>query len=524
MKRRTFIKHTGHLTALPIFLQSFPGVSWLSNMLQMATETDRVLVLIFLNGGNDGLNTVIPVDQIDTLNVLRPHVVMPENRLLRLSGEDKVALHPALSGMRSLFDEGRLQIIQNVGYPDQDYSHFRSTDIWMSGSDSNELLLSGWAGRYLNYEYPNYPQDYPNAEMPDPLAVELGYSGSLLFQGPAANMGMVISDPTWFYRLLENREEEAPDTKAGDKLRYVRLVARQSQLYGEVVKSAAEKVTQQVTYPNDNRLADQLKVVSRLIAGGLKTRLYMVQLGGFDTHDAQVEDNDHTQGEHASLLGQVDAAIAAFMADLRFLGTNERVMGMTFSEFGRRVVSNASLGTDHGSAAPLFVFGDQVSGGILGDNPALDPQMTYVDNLQHQFDFRQVYASVLEQWLCVPESDLGTVLLKNMDRIPVAPDAGCVPTGTRDRMASAGRSYIEVFPNPVRTEARVQLHSIGERVQVRLTDINGRPLRLVHDGFLGVGQHEVNMNIHGLPQGQYILSYQSPSVRQARVVVKLSDE
>ena len=520
MKRRTFIKHAGHLAAVPALFSSIPGSSWVNRLLSVATETDRVLVLIFLNGGNDGLNTVVPVDQLDTLNHLRPHVILPENSLLGLSGEDKVAFHPSLMGMRDLFDQGRLQVIQNVGYPEQDFSHFRSTDIWMSGSDSDELLLSGWAGRYLNYEYPNYPQDYPNTTMPDPLAVEIGYSGSLLFQGPAANMGMVISDPTWFYQLIDNEEEEAPDTKAGDKLRYVRLVARQSQLYGQVVKDAAEGVTQQAPYPDNNPLAAQLKVVSRLIAGGLKTRLYMVQLGGFDTHDAQVESGDHTTGEHATLLRYLDEGIGAFMNDLRFLGTNERVMGMTFSEFGRRIVSNASLGTDHGSSAPMFIFGDHVAGGILGENPQLDRSMTYADNLDYEHDFRQVYASLLEQWLCVPGGDIPGVITKSMDTLPVAPDAGCMPTYVRDQNQLAGIQYISAYPNPMNGQATVSFLSTGKELRITINDISGRELRTVAHGQYPEGTQEITFSTAALHPGNYILSYQSEDIRQAKIIMK----
>lgn len=520
MKRRTFLKHTGHLAAVPALFSAIPGRSWISRLMHMATETDRVLVLIFLNGGNDGLNTVVPLDQLDTMNHLRPHVILPENRLLRLTGETRVALHPSLTGLRDMFDQGKLRILQNVGYPEQDFSHFRSTDIWMSGSDSDELLVSGWAGRYLHYEYPNYPQDYPNATMPDPLAVEIGFAGSLLFQGPSANMGMVINDPAWFYQLVENKEEEAPDTKAGDKLRYVRLVARQSQQYGAVVKSAAEKVTQQLSYPDDNPLAQQLKVVSRLIAGGLKTRLYMVQLGGFDTHDAQVEDSDHTTGEHADLLRQVDEAVTIFMNDQKFLGTHDRVMGMTFSEFGRRIVSNASLGTDHGSSAPMFIFGEHVEGGVLGDNPVLDRSMTYADNLPFEVDFRQVYASVMEQWLCVPEADISGVLLKDMDRVTIAPNAGCIPTSVRDANQLAGIRYLQVTPNPLNGVGRVIFLSSGERVRISLTDMNGMVLRTVGDGVYPRGSQEISFETAGLPPGHYVVTYQSGRIRQAAKVVK----
>lgn len=486
-----------------------------------ATETDRVLVMIFLNGGNDGLNTVIPLDQMGVLQSLRPHVVLPEASLLRLSGQDKLALHPSLQGMRSLYDEGRMKIIQNVGYPEQDYSHFRSTDIWMSASGSDELLVSGWAGRYLHNEFPNFPEEYPNTQMPDPLAVEIGYSGSLLFQGPAANMGMVIADPTAFYRLIENTEEEAPDTKAGEKLRYVRLVARQSQQYGEVVKAAAERVNTQANYPDDNPLAQQLKVVARLIAGGLKTRMYMVQLGGFDTHDAQVEDADHTTGEHADLLRQLDTAVSSFMNDLRYQGVSDRVMGMTFSEFGRRIVSNASLGTDHGASAPMFIFGDQVEPGVLGTNPQLDVQMSYVDNLPYEHDFRSVYSSIMEQWLCVPSDEIPGILTSSHPAVPISPDAACTPTWVRNRNQHAGMQYISISPNPVHEGGRVLFLSTGEPLAVKLVDYRGSVLRELVRGTFARGTQDAWLDMSGLPSGSYLLVFESGRIRQSRVVVKI---
>ncbi len=238
MKRRSFIRHTAHALGIPALLGPFGFSSFARQLSEGLLENDRVLVIIYLQGGNDGLNTVIPLDMMSVLNKVRPHVILPENKLLPLSGTN-AALHPELSGLHSLFNENRLRIVQSVGYPDQNYSHFRSTDIWMSGSDSDELVTSGWTGRYLNQKFPGYPDGYPNTSFPDPMAIEIGYGSTMLFQGPDAAMSMVLKDPTDFYSLIKNADEEVPDTFAGDKLKYIRITARQSQQYGATIKTAA---------------------------------------------------------------------------------------------------------------------------------------------------------------------------------------------------------------------------------------------------------------------------------------------
>src|SRR6056300_453170 len=174
MKRRDFLKRVAPMSMLPFAINGQPIRAY-GNILGAEAEdfvdTDNVLVLVQLNGGNDGLNTVIPLDQYLNLTAARPDVIIPENKVLKLDGVTATGLHPAMSKMRNMFNDDKLHILQSVGYPNQNYSHFRSTDIWMSGSDSDELLNSGWTGRYLNYEYPNYPAEYPNPEMPDPLAI-----------------------------------------------------------------------------------------------------------------------------------------------------------------------------------------------------------------------------------------------------------------------------------------------------------------------------------------------------------------
>ncbi|HSH65420.1 MAG TPA: DUF1501 domain-containing protein [Bacteroidia bacterium] len=365
MKRRDFFKKAAPLVVLPGLINGFSfkayGALPLLDALANSDNNDHVLVLIQLNGGNDGLNTVIPLDQYSAYVNARSNIAIAENAILKLSGVPDTGLHPSMTGLQGKFNDGKIKIIQSVGYPAPSFSHFRATDIWLSAADSNETLNSGWMGRYLDYEYPNYPTGYPNTQMPDPLAIQIGSILSLGLQGPDQNMGMSITDPTNFYNLINGIEDPAPNTAAGKELTFVRTMAKQTNSYASAITDAAKKITSQSpAYPaaGKNSLADQLKIVARLIAGGLKTKVYMVNLGGFDNHDSQVDPANTSLGVHATLLGKVSEAITAFMEDLKFLSISNRVMGMTFSEFGRRIKSNTSIGTDHGAAAPLFLFGD----------------------------------------------------------------------------------------------------------------------------------------------------------------------
>lgn len=513
MKRRSFIRHVSHSLAAPGILGTMgfrmPNSKTLGDLLRMAADTDHVLVMIYLEGGNDGLNTLIPLDQLSALNVVRPHVILPENRLLGLGNTD-VALHPALSGLKSLYGEGRLKVIQNVGYPDQNYSHFRSTDIWMSGSDANVLVNSGWSGRFLGDQFPGYPNDYPNEEFTDPLSVELGYGSSLLFQGVESSMSMVINDPEFFYELVDNEDREVPDTLAGDKLQFIRIIEKQSQQYGKVVQNAASKVTSQVDFP-ETGLAQQLKIVSRLIAGGLRTPLYLVRLGGFDTHDAQVEASDHTTGEHASLLTELNDAIMAFMSDLERQGTEDRVVGMTFSEFGRRIVSNASLGTDHGAAAPMFFFGNAVKRGVIGSNPVISPDMNYEDNLEMEVDFRQVYSSILQQWLGADASAAQSALFKDYEQVEII--------GHTVLSNQVAQKELMVYPNPLHDESMVRLEGVNQQVEVSVMDSQGKQLQILYQGLVNESL-ELSWSTTHLKKGRYFVIARGADIHQVFGVVK----
>jgi uncharacterized protein (DUF1501 family) len=528
MKRRDFLRSTiPTATILPTVIGGFSvkAIAADSALLQAlsgaATDTDKVFVIIQMNGGNDGLNMVIPLENYANYFNARSNIAIPQNRVLTLTGNDKTGLHPSMTGLQSLFNDGKLAVVQAVGYPAPNFSHFRATDIWMSASDSNVSINNGWGGRYLNVEFPNYPNGYPNTAMPDPLAIQIGSITSLALQGPQVSMGISISDPTNFYNLINGVVDPTPDTPWGKELKYVRLVAQQTQQYANSVKNAAAAVPTQGAYPANNDLAAQLKIVARLIKGGLKTRIYMVSTGGFDTHSAQTTTTDTTVGTHANLMKRVSDGVKAFMDDVKGLGIEDRVIGMTFSEFGRRIKSNASVGTDHGAAAPLFVFGKNVKPGVTGANPTIPTTVNVNDNVPFQYDFRSIYASILSQWFCVNASDLQTIMFKNFQNIPLAINGACGATGIDDVYRNAGDQLIINYPNPFVERTKITFKTGGGHTLVQIIDTLGRSIKTLADRDYPPGVYNVDFDSTGLPQGVYYARFQNGSAQQVRPMLKV---
>lgn len=525
MKRRDFIKKTA--PAAVIVPSLINGVSfaagtnpWLESLAKSAEENDRVLVLIFLSGGNDGLNTVIPKDQYSQLSAARSNVLIPQGQVLALNGQPNTGFHPSMTGMRDLFNQGKLQVIQSVGYPMPNFSHFRSTDIWNTASDADEVLSSGWIGRYLETEYPGFPTGYPNATHPDPLAVQLGANLPLLFQGPAAQMSMTISSGAIFDGWLTGSQDPAPNTPAGDELTYIRSITDQTQQYAQRILDAYLSVTQQSPgYPPDgtNYLADVLKLIARVIKGGLKSRIYLCGLYGFDTHAAQVVDGQPTTGTHATLLGMLSQAMKAFQDDLQFLGIEDRVLGMTYSEFGRRVKSNGSVGTDHGAASPMFVFGKKIHGGILGTNPTVPANATTEDNIPMQYDFRSVYSSVLKDWFCVPDNILNDVMLQNFQYLPIVNPA-CV-TSIEEVNSMSEALKLSVSPNPMTSSAYTEYEVPDGHVLLQLYDPLGRLVKTLVNQKQPAGKYKVWFENEGYRVGNYHMRLQSGPLQKTFNVV-----
>ena len=418
MKRRDFIKSVAPIAVVPFFSNKLfaaaytPSVLNEAALLTIGAPNDRVLVIVQMTGGNDGLNTVFPMNQYSNLMAARTNLLMPDTAPLVL-GSTQTAIHPAMTGLKSLYDEHKLAVVQSVGYTNQNFSHFRSTDIWTSGADSAEVLTTGWGGRYLEYAFPGFPDAYPNATMPDPLAVQVGSNLSPALQGYEISTGQTV--PTSFNgsitSLLGYTNSINPSGNAGTELTFLRNQQAYANQYANRIVSAWNGGTNMATYAasSTSSIAQQLKIVARLIKGGLQTKVYWVTLGSFDTHSNQVG-TDRTTGTHATMLGSLSDAIRAFQTDLMLMSLESRVVGFTFSEFGRRIKSNGSVGTDHGAAAPMFVFGSQVNWGVIGSNPVIPAAATVNDQVAMQFDFHKIYASVLQNWFCVPQSDAQTIL------------------------------------------------------------------------------------------------------------------
>ncbi|MDP6359166.1 MAG: DUF1501 domain-containing protein [Planctomycetota bacterium] len=359
-------------------------------------SSDNMLVLIQLAGGNDGLNTVIPyTDPLYYQN--RPTLGQPREDVLDLDGQ--LGLHPQLTGMKTLFDENIVKVVQALGYPNPSRSHFRSTDIWTTGNPKHPEG-TGWLGRYFD------GQD--NSKHPFP-SMALGGSGQKALKGtltgaptfqninsfrlfPEKGMGMAREAD-----VTVQREKDVGAFKALHRMDgghfaqadFLKDASMKAFVSSENLQKMVGRYNTPVNYPN-NGLANQLKLVGKLIASGINTRAFHVAIGGFDTHSNQARG-------HAARMNQIGGSLVAFMKDLRSMKKAEKVVIMTYSEFGRRVKENGSRGTDHGAAAPLFVIGEKVKGGILGEHPSLADLRS--GDLKYKIDFRTVYTTMIEQWL-----------------------------------------------------------------------------------------------------------------------------
>jgi uncharacterized protein (DUF1501 family) len=518
MQRRKFLRTAvGTALSMPLLVNgsSLQAMRRSALFSTVNPDNDRVLVLVQLNGGNDGLNTIIPMDQYDNLAQVRSNILLRESDMIELT--DTLSLHGNFGIVRDLMDEGKAGIIQGVAYPNQNRSHFRSTDIWTSGSPADEVWTTGWLGSYFDSYIEGFPEGFPNSEHPHPFAISMGNSVSETCQGTAANYSMALNDPFNLTPLAQGGETTLPDTPYGWELSFLRNAIAQSNAYGSVITTAAEGGQTQATYPEGNRLAEQLRNVALLISGGLRSNIYVVSLGGFDTHAAQVVDGDTSTGEHAVLLQQLHEALAAFHEDLQLLGLEERVLSMTFSEFGRRIRSNDSLGTDHGTAAPLLLFGSCVKPQVLGDNPVIDPQVDFNEGVPMQYDFRDIYGTVLTDWFEVEEDVVRTLLYDGFTRLPILNTCEIVDT---DDLSGAAFE-LQAFPNPCRNQLKVDFYSPGQALRLSLFDAIGAEVKVMADRRLPAGQHRVHVDTHELPAGVYFVRLQMGERVSTKRVVKL---
>lgn len=403
LTRREFIRSSGGLGFLA-FSGVAPAFLARSAMAQTpAPEKDRtVFVIVQLAGGNDGLNTVVPFTD-DRYYNLRPTLGLKDN-LLKLN--DDLALHPACKPLHELYDNGQLSIIQNVGYPNPNRSHFRSTEIWETASKADEFKREGWLGRYFDNDCAGRPA---GAVENDPTAIHVGdmIPQSYLSEQPHAVFGMKHAGR--FDRGTAPADLAYEKLLKADHIEGNASYLQHTMMNTLVTERRVEKVIAQYkpqsSYPN-TKLAQSLKRVAALIHADMETRVYFVSQGGYDTHANQLQN-------HNRLLTELSAGMSAFQKDLAAHSKDEQVLTMTFSEFGRRPAENGSGGTDHGTAAPLFVMGSKVNGGLLGDAPDLG--ITAKQDLTYSTDFRGIYSSVLDKWL---EADSSKILGGTYPHVP----------------------------------------------------------------------------------------------------------
>ena len=379
-------------------------------LIQGVTGRDgNILVVLQLAGGNDGLNTVIPTGN-DEYRKARPTLGLTDSSILRI--DPATGLHPSLSGLASAYQDGHLAIVQGVGYPNPNRSHFRSTEIWATAVDSDKSSTTGWIGRYFDNACSGCDASVGIAAASQlPQSFAAATPKGVLYQGgggtkkkTSKKKGSTLSDSD--ASMMSMEEDDAGEAggsigmlngpgnlgkmSALDFLERTEMDAKVSQ---QEIANASAKAKNLVPFPG-SRLGQNFAMISRLIAGGMPTRIYYLSLGGFDTHTQQTD-------AHARLLKEMGDAVSAFLADLKAQGNLGRISLMTFSEFGRRVKENASGGTDHGAAAPLFLAGGGVQAGLLGQMPSLAPKDLFDGDVKYNTDFRSVYATVLEKHLGV---------------------------------------------------------------------------------------------------------------------------
>jgi uncharacterized protein (DUF1501 family) len=495
MKRRDFIKSAFALSAFgtQIPVMALGRKNQFGRIVQW--DTDRIIVLIKLNGGNDGLNTIIPT-QDDIYYNARPSLAISPNEALAINEQN--GFHPNLSAFHSLYQSGNMSLIHGIGYPDPNLSHFRSSDIWVTASDADEYLQTGWIGRLLEQEYPDFPSNAPD----HPLAIQFNSANLLEFKTSESNMGMMVFDPETMYYLINGQyvageNDPAPDTYGGTELDFIREVDLLSFEYAEVINETAGQGSNSVEYPGTN-LGYQMALTAQMISGGLETPIYRIYQSGYDTHATQGND-------HANLLMDLNNAVLAFMEDLSNQGLMDRVLIVTTSEFGRRYFENGSTGTDHGTSAPCMVFGNSVVPDMFGEQPSLS-NLDQHNNLLIQHDFRQLYSSIITDWFGLDQEIATNVFGQEFETIPFVQS----PLSIKNPPVPGKFKMHAAYPNPFNPTTMVSFTlPVMSNVSVRLFNLKGRELQTHHLGRKKPGKHFYKLDGRNLASGNYIVQVEA---------------
>lgn len=405
----------------------------------------RILVYVVMGGGNDALNTIIPLDTPNNnlYYSLRPTIGISSP--VQLTGS-QIGVHPAAQALADMYDDDKAAIIQGVHYDNPNKSHFVGTDIKISAEDGNSFnsgTVTGFLGDWLDSRYPDYPGSYPNPDFVDPLGISMGPGiPQITFQGGAnqTNVGINLGGSPVAFRnlvLTVDQPQTNPLGLTASEQKIAKWYAADSKAdnFSAAMATSWSAGSNAVTYPTGTSLDTQFADVARMIKGGSGTQVYMVTVGGFDTHASQVVGGATDTGTHANLLANVFGNIQAFLADLNADSTAlaDRVLVQTFTEFGRQVGENGSLGTDHGTQCQTFIFGNGVEKGIYGSTPDLS-NLTVNDYATYEYDYRQILATTMAQWMGAGTVQLTAMGLQSFTQIPFIKTSFVFPTGDRDQL------------------------------------------------------------------------------------------
>ena len=549
MKRRSFVKLSASASALGLFPSELGAALKLANTSLDCNVSNRKIVLIELKGGNDGLNTLIPYnDYAYYRDTLRPDIYIPVSDYSNLAVDNTLSgtsqdlvFNPALltgdnSGFKGLYQSGMLRVLQSVGYPSQNKSHFASVDLWATGNDGNSWdngKGSGWMGRFMEEAYSDLlPANFP-------VGIQLGSSNTWLGFHAEHEHGMALNiegqNSENFYTVLSGLAGQAPssvptDTHFGKELQHIIQTDAYANIYANAIENAYNdpNSTNTVSYP-DTDLADQLKTVARLMRGGIETKVYMVTIGGFDTHNNQNQSSNDIQGRHTSLLNELSAAVDAFVADINSDSLGDDVVGLTFSEFGRKAMQNGNLGTDHGEIAPMFVFGKPVQGGVSGDNVNLH-EATSSNNWQLktvQHDYRQIFATLMQDFLGATDSVVDNAFfdqtnqqsfvdnkIQNLIKGSHYVDTSCYTLSSNQ---PSEETFWATYPNPVYDTLFVNPLSFDSTIEYRLLHANGR---MIDKGQLDLSNGYGTIDMSALSSGLYIVHLSDGTRTENKKIIK----
>lgn len=496
--RRDFLATAGLLGAGSWLLSGLPVRALKPSPLAAHSswnDNDRALVLIRLEGGNDGLNTVVERGNHHYYN-LRPSLAIADADLWHLSPD--YGMPAEASSLQPLWAEGKMKIVFNVGYPEPNLSHFRSSDIIYSASNADEVVKTGWIGRFLENEYAAFLEAPPNI----PPALQIGVQSNLLFRAEEANMALVVSSPQEFYQIAQTGQLYSTAGLTNllrDRERlFLYQTANAAFRYAETIQRAFHTGKNEVDYPppSANSLSAPLSIIARLLKGGMGTRIFLVDIADFDTHVLQ-------RANHLNLLHQLATAVRAFYDDLAYghSGLAEKVLAMTFSEFGRTIYENGSRGTDHGAGTHTLLFGGGIGSGFMGEYQDLS-QPDPIYDPPHSVDFRDLYATVLQHWLGNPPDLVHYVLRRNS-----TPLTGLVPPIPPAQGDNGWNALLGHNPHPTQPGAYVIKFAVrrGSLVRLQILDAAGHVLRTLINEYKAAGSYSLSFTPAQwyLPAGRY---------------------